>query len=432
MKKYLLFICCMWAFGASYAQGYVILYTPRGSSIQTFITSETSKEEIRQITNIYIATYGAENVLAPASNKYNCHSYAWNISEGGTQIVWMNQLDDYGRPNISKYWNDGSYIETTESEAEKIFYYAGDHSAIKSKTVPGKYESKWGRAPLIRHSPTNVPSIYKANYRKYYKKNISPPPISGPTVVCSQGTYTIQDLPSGTSIQWSTSNGNLQLISGQGTRTAVFSKRSKGQCAIRAQVIINGNTINTEKTGIWVGEPDIWDIDGYESLPAPGAEYYRAHVSGNTSCIWECNDKTWCEITPFQTSAVFDFKRAGTYIISATGVNDCGRSNTVYYTVRVYNRRTFSLFPNPATDAVTLKLTEGGDGILSPQGQGSLTTKGVTNTYEIQLWSGLTMLRSFKTNQLTFQISIAGLPTGLYFVRVIKDGQTYTEKLIKN
>ena len=167
-------------------------------------------------------------------------------------------------------------------------------------------------------------------------------------------------------------------------------------------------------------------------MPAPGAEYYRAHVSGNTSCIWECNDKTWCEITPFQTSAVFDFKRAGTYIISATGVNDCGRSNTVYYTVRVYNRRTFSLFPNPATDVVTLKLTESDDGILSSQGQGSLATRGVTNTYEIQLWNGLTMLKSFKPNQPTFQIPIAGLPAGLYFVRVIKDGQTYTEKLIKN
>ena len=35
-------------------------------------------------------------------------------------------------------------------------------------------------------------------------------------------------------------------------------------------------------------------------------------------------------------------------------------------------------------------------------------------------------------DQLTFQIPIAGLPAGLYFVRVIKDGQTYTEKLIKN
>jgi len=95
-------------------------------------------------------------------------------------------------------------------------------------------------------------------------------------------------------------------------------------------------------------------------------------------------------------------------------------------------RSSFSLSPNPATDVVTLKLTEPDDGILSPQGQGSLTTKSVTNTYEIQLWNGLTMLKSFKTNQPTFQISTAGLPTGLYFVRVIKDGQTYTEKLIKN
>ena len=103
------------------------------------------------------------------------------------------------------------------------------------------------------------------------------------------------------------------------------------------------------------------------------------------------------------------------------------------YTVKVDNRRTFPLFPNPAADVVTLKLTtEEDDGILSPQGQGSLTTKGVTSTYEIQLWNGLTMLRSFKTNQPTFQIPIAGLPTGLYFVRVIKDGQTYTAKLIKN
>ena len=58
--------------------------------------------------------------------------------------------------------------------------------------------------------------------------------ISGPFVVCSQETYTIQDLPSGTSIQWSTSNGNLQLVSEQGTRTAVFRKNGSGECTIRA------------------------------------------------------------------------------------------------------------------------------------------------------------------------------------------------------
>ena len=102
------------------------------------------------------------------------------------------------------------------------------------------------------------------------------------------------------------------------------------------------------------------------------------------------------------------------------------------YTVKVDNLHTFSLYPNPATDALTLRLTKPDVGGLSLQGQSTLATKGVTSTYEIQLWSGLTMLKSFKTNQPTFQIPIAGLPAGLYFVRVIKDGQTYTEKLIKN
>ena len=80
------------------------------------------------------------------------------------------------------------------------------------------------------------------------------PVISGPTVVCNQGTYTIQDLPSGTSIQWSTSNGNLQLISEQGTRTAVFRKNGTGRCTIKAALrSANLNIIPT--LDVWAGVP---------------------------------------------------------------------------------------------------------------------------------------------------------------------------------
>ena len=112
-----------------------------------------------------------------------------------------------------------------------------------------------------------------------------------------------------------------------------------------------------------------------------------------------------------------------------TAIDQCGRGTTAHVSVHISSKYHFTLSPNPAVDVVTLKLT----GVEGEQrAPGSPSAMGTTSTYEIQLWSGLAMLRSFQTNQPTFQIPIAGLPAGLYFVRVIKDGQTYTEKLIKN
>ena len=59
--------------------------------------------------------------------------------------------------------------------------------------------------------------------------------------------YTIQNLPAGASVRWNASNSNLQLVSGQGTREAVFSRRSNGKSAIKAQITINGSSISVKK-----------------------------------------------------------------------------------------------------------------------------------------------------------------------------------------
>ena len=273
--------------------------------------------------------------------------------------------------------------------------------------------------------------------------------ISGPTVVCSQGTYTIQDLPSGTSIQWSTSNGNLQLISGQGTRTAVFRKNGTGRCTIKAALrSANLNITPTLDVGAGVPKTTV-STSAYKNVTSATVELILNNPATITDNMISfsaqgsnIDPRNW--VLKNYNENIFGLNRNGEHvtiiprqegsgIFSMTALNDCGTGSPAYVTVNVVKRKLhLSLSPNPAADVAILKLTEGGDGILSPQGQGSLATRGVTNTYEIQLWNGLTMLRSFKTNQLTFQIPIAGLPAGLYFVRVIKDGQTYTEKLIKN
>ena len=252
--------------------------------------------------------------------------------------------------------------------------------------------------------------------------------ISGPTVVCNQGTYTIQNLPSGVSVQWSTSNGNLQLISGQGTRTAVFRKNGSGECMVRARIASSTITYR-----VWVGIPSRVDyIEGMRegAQLEPNSPYvFSIDNAQNTDRVeWAVGGG---QIESGQgTNRIFvKTEEFGRFYIWANRINRCGEGGYHKFSGTIIRREYFTLSPNPAVDVVTLQLTEAEGEHRAPS---SPSGKGTTSTYEIQLWNGLTMLRSFKTNQPTFQIPIAGLPTGLYFVRVIKDGQTYIAKLIKN
>ena len=141
-----------------------IVYTPNGSQVYAYYRPEMSAYDIAYYTAECISLYPNADILTDASTTYNCHSYAWNIIEGGP-ICWLNQS-----PHLYLYWDDGSYEQTTEVNAVKIFYYNGDHSAVKSTTHAGKYESKWGRYPLVRHSPDYGPYFYSMQYRRYYQR----------------------------------------------------------------------------------------------------------------------------------------------------------------------------------------------------------------------------------------------------------------------
>ena len=176
---------------------------------------ELSASEKSSSDSYYRRTYPSATLLASSTSSYNCHSYAWNMSERGV-TCWINgsnisqpNLDgtvSANNDNISQYWFDGLYSMTIDRYAQKIYYYRGDHSAIQS-SVSGKYESKWGKGPLMRHSPTNCPSIYYSKYRSYFKK-------ANPIIVCTAGvreiyvnetcTYSADGLPTGldTSYRW--------------------------------------------------------------------------------------------------------------------------------------------------------------------------------------------------------------------------------------
>ncbi|MDR2894013.1 MAG: hypothetical protein LBU97_00955 [Alistipes sp.] len=91
-------------------------------------------------------------VLSNPTSTYNCHAYAWHMTEGGSR-VWMGKYSD----PTSAYVQDGSYVPTSSNTpGAKVMYYPKDnHSAIAETSTT--FVSKWGMWPLMRHNKNYSP-----------------------------------------------------------------------------------------------------------------------------------------------------------------------------------------------------------------------------------------------------------------------------------
>lgn len=151
-----------------------------------------------------------------ADGEYNCHAYAWHMSEGGGKI-WINRNLVTGYPSV--YWEDGSFVATTsgDSYATKVSYHSDDHSAITT-VVPGYFISKWGPTCLWRHRYDDCP--YNASDLRYYKLNVKilgDQSVRIPVASVSETVnYYLSDAPSNISVEWTAIGATI--VGGQGTR----------------------------------------------------------------------------------------------------------------------------------------------------------------------------------------------------------------------
>ncbi len=88
------------------------------------------------------------------------------------------------------------------------------------------------------------------------------PTIQGSNVICNRETYTIENMPDGLRVNWSTDNDKLQLVSGQGKGTAVFKKKGFGSCTIKAKIFGTSNGL-LKKQVIVSGIPTASSINVY-------------------------------------------------------------------------------------------------------------------------------------------------------------------------
>lgn len=146
----------------------VTIYTFFKQSLTGYHFDEMSSTELVNLTNALLTQHPNAIMRGSATNKYNCHSYAW-YNNSIYNNIWLYASIN-GNNQLSKYWTNDLYVSCTQSSAEKVYYPSGDHSAIVLSN--GKYLSKWGAGPLMEHDYDDCP--YNSSNLQYYAERTTP------------------------------------------------------------------------------------------------------------------------------------------------------------------------------------------------------------------------------------------------------------------
>ncbi len=212
------------------------IYTPQGSYVSVISRGEqltvAEKEALKQE---WTKKYPRAIYWGEATTTYNCHAYAWSVSEGGKKY-WMNT------PNDDIYMTDGSYIQTYQSDpkARKVSYGNDDHSAIIPSHGGLYFISKWGAGCLMKHTYRDCP--YTSTGLKFYKLSME---MSGDEIIALPSTttsvtrtYTLSNVPHGARVEWDVA-GRGTIISGQGTASIQVQIPGTGDNYVSAKVHCN-------------------------------------------------------------------------------------------------------------------------------------------------------------------------------------------------
>lgn len=431
------------------------IYTPKGSPVVTFLMCESSLARRLSLDSHYTQTYPnatqikthtEQGYQISSTRKFNCHGYAWlRVEQGIDRWIgtgWASDIIDPERIYIT----DGSYIEVSqETYPGKVFWDSGDHTAVTT-SEQGIFISKWNEYPLMQHAWNYSP--YGTNNLKYYITTYS---ISGPSQICDQATYTVNNLPQGATVQWSVNTTNLTVIS-QGNNSITYGKRAGNyqneyDVRITAKITLpDGNNVYLySDVVLWNTEID----EDREYMQVEGLLYKSGGIisliypmEGITDYEWVINTKDWVVLNASESRVELGGGHflgyfTLTYKFKGPCDNEYREITQTFYVCEnppvcyweIEGAFLFTLYPNPATSIVTIELQESARGETTKTQRNSGIFK--SKEYEVQLWSTSQLLRTYRTSDEKFQLSVNGLPAGIYFVRVIKDGKAYTEKLIK-
>jgi subtilisin family serine protease len=405
-------------------------------------TSDTYHAKFIDAPNIQNGNYLVKRIEVqkeiPISNNI------WNIvgiwGRGVFTTGWRNENPNYGEGYCEVINNSETEI-TLRTYVYQVWSLAGQYLGYYPTT------------------PDNVTFAYTI-------LGMKTPQIQGPSLFCDTAVYSLENVPSGATVQWIVTPTTrvkkaATIVRGQGT-SQVTLKRGFTLGGIKADTLVRDTSIrvaslaavnlrrpysgNGSITAIVTFGGESYSVSADFTIPSQTATE-KPVVNGANNSLWyvnvshtlsvrNCdsvpNDKLLWEVhlpgqsTPLtQTgrSVTFTPKSTGTVTVIIANMESCSASNVDTLTYRVIDRPSIR-FVNPATAASSL------DVVVSSVGDEQITTIiPYDGDYTLELWSELLgCVCRVEANEPTTQISLSGLPTGIYFIKLIINDELVTTK----
>ena len=358
------------------------------------------------------------------SSYYNYHSDPH--FRGGVLSHWFYLLVNGGSGTNGVY-SDYLVYGIGMDAAEDLIVYAVMNNYLDNKSTYPQLRQAMIDAAEDRFENNAFLSMQVAN--AWYAVGVGDQPAqvyySGPYFVCQSGAaFTVNNLPSGATISWSSSD-NITLVSSPGSNPGEFESSESGFGWVNVSITYNNQQIDLGTKDVWSGVPLAPTfIYSLQYPPCIGSSDFYFNEPGNsifTGYHWYLQSEFYSALYAYGMTAEVQVQIPQNITLSVNAENQCGFSDT-YYTDPIFLdncQYRMVLSPNPAKDRLKIEL---------PDNSSQVTTMEINNSQGVKVIS-TTITGTEKT------IDISRLPKGLYYITVFSNSKgkskIKTERFIK-
>ncbi|MCC6286544.1 MAG: Ig-like domain-containing protein [Chitinophagaceae bacterium] len=257
---------------------------------------------------------------------------------------------------------------------------------------------------------------------------------SGSDPVCTTATFQINNLPSGSTISWQSSNTSIATISSTGNPATLTRQGTQtGTVTITATITrpCSESKVVMTKT-IFIGMTTPGPISWEWNLPPKRVRLTVNAVPNATSYQWYLNNtlKATTSVPQYDLPMAGNVSCGNSYNFGVRAVGSCGTSQISYAGATMPScDNALSVSPNPASNNIKVELDTDNAATLR-----SANANTVTSTIqEVVVYdkSGIVRLRKkFSQGGSTQTISLTGLPSDVYTLQVFDGAKWQSKKII--